>query len=203
MRRARQRDVAAQAPWQLTGAELQAKTAGQFTDAPALYVFQLQNRQPLLLGQTAFAIQRTLGVGQRNHLAAQVHDLARRVLRNVAGTGDCHSLALDCQTAALEHFFGEVHATETGGFRANQAAAVAWAFAGHHAGELVAQALVLAEQETDLPRADTDVPGRHVNVGTDVAVQLAHEGLAEAHDFRVAFAFGVKVRTTLAAAHGQ
>ncbi|MNV15154.1 hypothetical protein D3C71_1058670 [compost metagenome] len=124
-------------------------------------------------------------------------------MRDVAGAGDRYALALDRQATTLEHFFSEVHATETGGFRANQAAAVARAFAGQHAGELVAQTLVLAEQETDLAGSDADVTGRHVNVGADVTVQLTHESLAEAHDFRIAFTFRIEVRTALAAAHWQ
>ena len=36
-----------------------------------------------------------------------------------------------------------------------------------------------------------------------MAIQLAHKGLAETHDFGVALALGVEVRTALAAAHGQ
>ena len=36
-----------------------------------------------------------------------------------------------------------------------------------------------------------------------MAVQLGHEALAEAHDFHVALALGVKVGAALAAAHGQ
>ena len=122
---------------------------------------------------------------------------------NVAGTRDGDALAFDGFAAALEHFFSEVHTAETGGFRANQAATVARALAGQHAGELVAQALVLAEQETDLPGTDADITGGNVDVRADVTIQLAHEGLAETHDFSVAFAFRVEVRTTLAATHGQ
>ncbi|MNP03082.1 hypothetical protein D3C76_949540 [compost metagenome] len=124
-------------------------------------------------------------------------------MRNITGTGDRHALAFDGGTATLEHFLGEVHATEAGGLRADQAAAVARALAGQHAGELVAQALVLTEQEADLTGTDTDVASRHVDIGADVTVQLAHESLAEAHDFGVALAFGVEIRTTLATAHGQ
>ena len=36
-----------------------------------------------------------------------------------------------------------------------------------------------------------------------MAVQLAHEALAEAHDLRVGLALGVEVAAALAAAHGQ
>src|SRR4029079_12208813 len=75
--------------------------------------------------------------------------------------------------------------------------------AGEHARELVAQTLVLAEQESDLPAADPDVAGWHVRVRADVAEQLAHEALAEAHHLVVALALGIEVRAALAAAHGQ
>ena len=37
----------------------------------------------------------------------------------------------------------------------------------------------------------------------DVAPEFHHEGLAKAHDFSVGFALRVKVRATLATAHGQ
>ena len=63
--------------------------------------------------------------------------------------------------------------------------------------------LVLAEQEADLAPAHADVAGRNVGVGSDVAEELGHEALAEAHDFVVALALRVEVRTALAAAHRQ
>src|SRR5690606_19746255 len=102
-----------------------------------------------------------------------------------------------------EHFLGEVDTAIAGGFGADQAAAVGQALAGEHRGELVGQALVLAEEEADFPAAYTDVTGRYVEVGADVAIQLGHERLAEAHHFVVALALGVEVRAALAAAHGQ
>ena len=52
-------------------------------------------------------------------------------------------------------------------------------------------------------RAHADVAGGAVGELADVAVQLGHEALAEAHDLHVALALGVKVRAALAAAHGQ
>ena len=74
---------------------------------------------------------------------------------------------------------------------------------GQHAGELIAQPLVLAEQETDLASAHADVAGRNVGVRSDVALQFGHEALAEAHHFVVALALGIEIRSALAAAHGQ
>ena len=77
------------------------------------------------------------------------------------------------------------------------------ALAGEDAGEVVAQPLVLAEEEADLPAAHADVPGGHVAVGADVAVELGHEGLAEPHHLPVAAALGVEVGAALGPAQGQ
>ncbi|MDT4836454.1 hypothetical protein FQZ97_701520 [compost metagenome] len=157
----------------------------------------------MLLGQAGLGEEGAFGVGQGDHLAAQLHDLLRRVLGDVAGAGNRHPLAVEAAADALEHLLGEIHATEAGGLGANQAAAIGQALAGQDRGEFVGQALVLAEEEADLAGADADITGRHVQVGTDMAVQLAHEGLAETHHFGVALALGVEVRAALAATHGQ
>ena len=71
------------------------------------------------------------------------------------------------------------------------------------AGVLVADALVLAEQVADLTAADVDVAGGNVGELADVAAQLGHEGLAEAHDLSVGLALRVEVGAALAAAHRQ
>ena len=187
----------------LTCQKLQTKLPGQLADTATLDIFQVHQRVPLLVAQTGLAVQRAFGVRQRDHFAAQVHDFARSVLRHVARTRDRYAFAINALAAALEHFLGEVHATETGGFRANQAAAVAHALAGQHGSELVAQALVLAKQKADFAGADTDITRWHINIRTDMAIQLAHKGLAETHDFSVALALGVEVRATFTAAHRQ
>src|SRR5690606_29337909 len=144
--------------------------------------------------QPRLGVEGTFGVGQRHHGAAQVHDLARGVLGDVAGAGNGHALAVDAAlVAVLEHFLGEVHATEAGGFRTDQAAAVADALAGEHGGRLVGQALVLTVQVAHLASTHANIAGRDVGIGADMAEQLGHEGLAEAHDFGVALALGIEV----------
>ena len=105
--------------------------------------------------------------------------------------------------AALQHFVGEIDAAVASGFRTNQRTAPAQTLAGEDAGEFIAEALVLAKQETDLASAHADVAGRDVGVRADVALQFGHEALAEAHDFVVTLAFGIEIGTALAAAHGQ
>ncbi len=87
--------------------------------------------------------------------------------------------------------------------RTDQRAAEGQALAGEHAGGVVRQLLHHARHEADLTAADADVAGRHVGVGADVAIQLAHEGLAEAHHLARAAALGIEVRAALAAAHRQ
>ncbi len=61
---------------------------------------------------------------------------------------------------------------------------------------------VLAEQVADLAAADADVTRGDVGVLAEVAVQLVHERLAEAHDLGVRAAVRVEVRAALAAADG-
>src|SRR5690606_19051491 len=56
------------------------------------------------------------------------------------------------------------------------------------------------EQVADLAAAHADVTGGDVGVLADVAVELGHEGLAEAHDLGVGLAARVEVRAALAAA---
>src|SRR5690606_5748941 len=90
------------------------------------------------------------------------------------------------------------------GFGAHQAAAPVEALAGEDPGLVpVGEALVLAEKVADLAAADTDIPGGHVGVLTEVAVQLRHQALAETHDLAVRLTLGVKVAAALAAADGH
>ena len=137
--------------------------------------------------------------------AAQLGGLLAGIDGDIAGTGDDHGLAGKAVVAhALQSLGGEVAQAVAGGLGAGQRAAEGQALAGEHTAlEAVGQALVLAEQVADLAAADADITGGAVHELADVAVQLGHEALAEAHDFHVALALGVEVRAALAAAHGQ
>ena len=75
--------------------------------------------------------------------------------------------------------------------------------------------LVGTKQPANLTRADTDITGRHVSVGTDVMAELckesafrvqnmipckshtSHESLAELADLTVALALGLEISSTL------
>src|SRR5260370_1173704 len=56
----------------------------------------------------------------------------------------------------------------------------------------VSNALVLAEEESDLTTANADITSWHVGVFTKVTVELGHEGLAESHDLSLDASWGSK-----------
>ena len=144
-----------------------------------------------------------VGVGAGQHLAAELRDLLDGIDSNVAGTVNDDVLALEGVAAALEVLVHKVDQAVAGGLGTGERAAEGDALAGQDAGVLILQALVLAEQIADLAAADTDITGGAVHELADVAVQLGHKALAEAHDLGVRLAVGVKVSAALAAAHGQ
>ncbi len=89
------------------------------------------------------------------------------------------------------------------GDSADQAAAEGEALAGKHAGGVVGQFLHHAGHKADFTAADADVAGRHVGVRAQVAIQLGHQRLAEAHDLALAFALRIEIGAAFAAAHRQ
>ena len=76
-------------------------------------------------------------------------------------------------------------------------------FTGENAHPFVSYSFVLTEHISHFSCARADVACGNVAVGADVFAELGHKTLAETHYFAVGFAFGIKVRTALGAAHGQ
>ena len=175
---------------------------GVLLDAAAAHFLQV-----LDVGQVdaVGVVDVAVGVGHGHDLGTQLGCLLAGVDGHVAGTGDDHGLALEAVVAhALQSLSGEVAQAVAGSLGAGQRTAEGQALAGEHTAlEAVGQALVLAEHIADLAAADANIAGGAVHELADVAVQLGHEALAEAHDFHVALAVGVEVRAALAAAHGQ
>lgn len=85
--------------------------------------------------------------------------------------------------------------------RSDQTATPVEALAGKDTLERVLLLAVGSEHVANLAGAGADVTSGHVGVGTNVPLQLAHEGDAEAADLVVGLALGVEVRTTLATTH--
>src|SRR3546814_849647 len=157
----------------------------------------------LLLGDAVGIVDEALAVRQGQHLAAQLHDLLRRVRGDIARPRDDRALADQIISLSLQHVLQEIDRAVAGRLGADEGAAIFQTLAGQHALEAVGDALVLAEHIADLAAADTDVACGDVDIGADMSVELGHEALAKAHDLGVALALGIEVRATLAAAHGQ
>ena len=162
----------------------------------------LQLHHPVELGAVdALGIDdEAVGVGEGEHLAAVLEDLLGGVLRDVARPGDQAPLTLDSLLPGVEHLEREVDLAVAGGLGPDQRPAPGQPLAGEHPFEAVGEALVLAEEEADLPPADADVAGRHVGDGADVAEQLGHERLTEPHHLVVRLTLGIEVRAPLATA---
>ena len=190
------------APRLLAGKERYAKLISIILDAVAAGIAHLKHEVDLLLGGDAIlVIDVTIGTGQRHDLTAQLVDLLNRTPSNVTKARDGKGLALDLLAKGLEHFYGIIHGTIAGCLRTDERTAVGSSLARQDAGKLVAQSLVLAIQIANLTRAYADVTGRYVGVRANVALQLGHKALAEAHDLGIRLALGVKVRAALTAAH--
>ena len=174
-----------------------------FRDAAPPYVLEILHVGELLGGEAFAIVDEPVGIRERDDLGAHHHRLFRRELGHVARTGDRDDLAAHAVAPRVKHLLGEIDQAIAGGLLADAAAAPVDALAGEHAGELIAQLLVIAVEEADFTAAHADVAGRHVGVGADVAEQLAHERLAEMHHFLVRLALGVEIRAALAAAHGE
>src|SRR5690606_10321862 len=135
-----------------------------------------------------------------DHLRTELLGLLRRVDRNVAGTGHDDAAAVETFADTGEHALDKVDGAKAGGLGAHLRTAPADTLAGEHAGLVaVRDALVLTKEIAELAATDAGVASGNVGVLTEVAVELRHEGLAEAHHLSVGLAARVKIRTALAA----
>ena len=169
-------------------------------DAGALDLFDLLDD---LIVNAVLVHNVAVGVRHGNDLAAQLGGLLVGVGGHIAGAGDHNALALKALAGVSQHLLGKVAQAVAGSLGTGERAAEGDALAGQHAGVLILQALVLAEQIADLAAADADVTGGHIGIGADMTVQLGHKALAETHDLGIRLAVGVKVSAAFAAAHGQ
>ena len=97
----------------------------------------------------------------------------------------------------------EIERAETGSLGTEDRTAPLYAFTGKHTFIAMSELLVLAKEIANLTTTYADVACRNVLVRTDIAIELVHERLAEAHDFGIAATAGREVRTTLGATHRQ
>ena len=102
-------------------------------------------------------------------------------------------LASEVDITGLQHVLQEVYATISRGFGTDKRTAELNALARKYTLELVGELLVHAEHIAYLTATYSDVTRGNVLVGTNVAIQLCHESLAESHHLRIALATGREV----------
>ena len=170
-------------------------------DAAAAHLLNLLDECEVdALGVIDVAVRVRAGHG----LCAEFDGLFNRIRRDVARAGDDDGLALKALAVVFEHLLHEVEESVARGFRACEAAAVAESLAREDSGiKGVDDALVLTVEVADLTAADADVACRRIDHRADVAIELRHEALAEAHDLVVALALRVEIRAALGAADGK
>ena len=152
-----------------------------FTDASTVEVLEFHDVIQLFTVDTCGVVYVTVGIGHCQDFATHLQYFLGSVLSHVTRTGNQAGLALEVCTFGFQHFQQEVDVAVTRGFRTNQRTAEFAAFSRKGSGKLVSQFLVHAEHETYFAATYTDVTGRNVGLGTDVAPQLQHESLNETH----------------------
>ena len=203
LRRAGQRDVDRQVPGPLAGLVRHADAARVVGHAPVAAPAHLDQRGELLAGEALGIVRGAARVRDRHDLRAERHRLLDRELRDVAGARHRDAHALERHVPPVQHLLDEVDEPVAGRLGPDQAPAERESLAGEHAGGVVRELLVHARHVAHLARAHADVARGHVGVRAEVAVELEHQRLAEAHHLVVAAALGVEVRSALAAAHRQ
>ncbi len=169
----------------------------------ALLVFKRHQTGQLLGGEAVRIIDGAAGVGGGDDAGAEGHRLLDGVLGHVARARHRDPQAIEGLAAMGQHGVDKVEQAVAGGFRTNEAAAKGESLAGEDALGAVGELLHHARHVAHLAPAHPDVARRHVGVGPQVAIELQHEGLAEAHHFSFALALGIEVAAPLAAPHGQ
>jgi hypothetical protein len=148
-----------------TGVYLTAlELVGVLADAAALDVLELQEEGELLAIDAVLVVDEAGGVGQVTALPPRSRIFSTVYWATLPEPETRQVLPSRVSSRVVEHLGGEVDGAVAGGLGTDQRAAPVEALAGEHAGELVAELLVLAEQEADLAAAHADVAGGHVGV---------------------------------------
>ena len=134
-----------------------------------------------------------VGTAERNDFSPQLGSFLGGTPCHVAKARQRYGLAGQFQSVLLHHVVDEVECAVSGSFRTQDRATPFHALAGEHTLVAVREFLVFAEEITDFAASYADVASRNILIGTDIAIELVHESLAEAHDFGIAASAGRKV----------
>mmetsp|Transcript_1488 Transcript_1488/g.2942 ORF Transcript_1488/g.2942 Transcript_1488/m.2942 type:complete len:337 (-) Transcript_1488:16-1026(-) len=172
-------------------------------DPLPLYVLDLHNVVKDFSVDTRLDVDVAGGVTEGHGLGTKLDELVSGVLGDVTASRDSCGHACNRLANASEHVVYEVHAAVASGLGSDEGTTPVDALASENTLKVVAESLVLAEQETDLATTNTNISSGDIAVGSNMALKLGHERLAEAHNFGVGAALGVKVTATLSTTHGE
>jgi len=202
-------NVALDAPRLLTSSEL--ALAGEFVshilNLVAVGSAHDEHVVNHLLSDTVGNLADTVGTRDSDNLSAEFDSLGSSTPSHVTEAGEGDFLTLHGVALLFNHVFHIVHGTETGSLGTDEGATPAIALTSESASAVLAgQFLVHTVHVANLAAANAYVTSGAVLIGTDVAPEFIHEGLAETHDFSIALSNGVEISTTLTTAerqHGQ
>ena len=203
---ARQSDVALDRPGFLVRSEvyLTGELSSHILYAVAVRGAHHEHVINHLVGDAVGNLHYAVRTGDGYYLCAELFGFGGSAPCYVTEAGDGDTFALDRLACGVQQVLGEVQCAETCCLRTQDRTAPRHAFAGQHAGVVLAsEFLVHAVQEAYLTTAYTYVTGRYILIRANATPEFEHERLAETHDLVVGFAYGVEVRTTLGAAHRQ
>ena len=93
---------------------------GILLDTSAIDVLELHDIVEFLAVDAVGIIHVSVGVAHGHNLSAQLQNLLGRVLSHIACSADQHALALQLDTASLEHLAEEIDVAVASGFRTDE-----------------------------------------------------------------------------------
>ena len=164
---------------------------------------QVEHIFNLLVVESLGVVDVAVGSRDSHNLSAQLGSLLGSTPSHITEARNSHGLALNVVAHLREHTAQEIDCAIARSLGTNQRAAKGHTLACQHTCVLQSEFAIHTIQIAHFACTHSDVTRRYVGFGADVAPQLNHKSLAEAHNLAVGFAFGVEVRATLCAAHRQ
>ena len=141
--------------------------------------------------------------GNGDHFGSEFRGFECSTPSNIAESGNHNAFTGNGVIEFLKHMLNKIDRSESGRFGPDQRTAPAHAFTGQNTAVIVGKTAVGPEKISDFPGTDTEISGGHVNLSSDMTVKFPHERVAEVHDLKLGFSFGIEIAAAFAAAHGQ
>ena len=145
----------------------------------------------------------TVGATQCHHLGSHLCGFLGGSPCHISKAGDGHGASRYLLSHVLQHLSHEVQSSIACGFGSKEGTSKLQTLAGEGTCVLPRKLLVHAKHVSHFTATHTDVACRYILIGAQIAPQLQHEGLTEAHDFSFAASARAEVGTSFASTHGQ